>query len=141
MEDRFVVDNSVVMGWCFEDESSEYADAVLDRLTKSEAIVPGIWPLEVVNVLLLAERRGRISRSGAMRFIELLRSLPIVVEQEPPGRVFSEIRSLAREAEITAYDASYLDLALRDGLPVASLDKAMRRAASRLQIPVLGEVG
>jgi predicted nucleic acid-binding protein len=137
MIDRFVVDNSVVMSWCFQDEMSEYADAVLDRLTNSQALVPGIWPLEVTNVLLIAQRKKRLGRAGSSRFLELLRSLPILVEQELPARVFSEIFALADDTGLSTYDASYLDLAMREGLPLASLDKSLRKAARSCRVPIL----
>lgn len=136
MTQRFVVDNSVVMSWCFQDEMSEYADAVLDRLADGQALVPGIWPLEVTNVLLMAQKKKKLSRAGSVRFLELLRSLPIVVEQELPARVFSEIFALAEDSGLSTYDASYLDLAMREGLPLASLDKSLRKAAKTCRVPV-----
>ena len=136
MTQRFVVDNSVVMSWCFQDEMSEYADAVLDRLAHAQALVPGIWPLEVSNVLLMAQKKKRLGRAGSARFLELLRSLPIVVEQELPARVFAEIFALADDTGLSAYDSSYLDLAMREGLPLASLDKRLRKAAKNCRVPI-----
>ena len=136
MVQRFVVDNSVVMSWCFQDEMSEYADWVLDRLTDSQALVPGIWPLEVTNVLLMAQRKKRLGRAGSAWFLELLRSLPILVEQELPARVFAEILSLADDTGLSTYDATYLDLAMREGLPLASLDKSLRKAARTCRVPI-----
>lgn len=136
MTQRFIVDNSVVMSWCFQDEMSEYADSVLDRLTAAQALVPGIWTLEVTNVLLIAQKRKRLGRAGSTRFLELLRSLPIVVEQELPVRVFAEIFALAEDTGLSTYDASYLDLAMREGLPLASLDKNMRKAANNCRVPI-----
>jgi predicted nucleic acid-binding protein len=133
---RFVVDNSVVMSWCFHDEMSEYADSVLDRLTDAQALVPGIWPLEVTNVLQMAQRKKRLGRAGSARFLVLLRSLPILVEQELPERVFAEIFSLADDTGLSTYDASYLDLAMREGLPLASLDKNLRKAAKTCRVPI-----
>jgi predicted nucleic acid-binding protein len=133
---RFVVDNSVVMSWCFQDEMSEYADAVLNRLADTQALVPGIWPLEVTNVLLMAQRKKRLGRGGSARFLELLRSLPIVVEQELPARVFSEIFALAEDFGLSTYDASYLDLAMREGLQLASLDQRLRKAAKDCRVPI-----
>ena len=93
---RFVVDNSVVMAWCFEDETNNYTDSILDRLEESEAVVPAIWPLEAGNVLLVAERNSRLDRADVMRFLELVSSLPIAVEQESPTRMLNEIVALAR---------------------------------------------
>lgn len=75
--ENFVIDNSVVMSWCFKDEENQYADDVLDYLSNATAHVPSIWPLEVVNVLLVAERRKRLFESDSVRFISLLYQLPI----------------------------------------------------------------
>jgi len=80
MENPIVVDTSVVMSWCFEDETNPYADVTLDHLSKATAIVPAIWTLEVVNVLLMAERRKRLKPADSVRFLSLLSQLPIVVE-------------------------------------------------------------
>lgn len=137
MGDDFVIDNSVVMTWCFKDEASKYADAILDSLEMSTGFVPSIWPLEVCNVLLAAERKGRIGQAGATRFIALLAELPIMVEQEPPERMVKEIFALAREHKLSSYDASYLDLAMRKGLPLATLDKNLKAAAKRSEVPLL----
>ena len=130
----FVVDNSVVMAWCFKDELSPYSDTVLGSLEFSTAYAPAIWPLEVSNVLLVAERRGRISEAGITRFITLLDELPINVIHESPGRMFMEILSSAREHKLSSYDASYLDLAMRKGLSIATLDKKLITAAKHCQI-------
>ena len=137
MSDDFVVDNSVIMAWCFKDETSQYADNILDRLEDATGFVPSIWPLEVCNVLLVAERKKRISEAGSIRFIALLTELPIVVEQEPPERMIKEIFALAREHKLSSYDASYLDLAMRKGLPIATLDKNLLAAAKRSKVAIL----
>lgn len=137
MSEKFVIDNSVVMAWCFEDEASLYADAVLDSLELSTAIVPSIWPLEVGNVLLVAERNRRLSEADSMRFIALLSELPISVEQEPPERMLKEIFALAREYRLSSYDASYLDLAMRKGLSLATLDDGLTAAAEKSRVPIV----
>ncbi len=134
MSVRFVVDNSVVMSWCFADEESRYAEAVLESLESAEAIVPSVWPLEVGNVLLVAERKKRLSPAAGIRFLSLLGELPIVVEQESPARMLAEIVQLAREHKLSTYDASYLDLAMRSGLPLASEDEALKRAAKKCKV-------
>jgi predicted nucleic acid-binding protein len=125
------------MTWCFKDETSQYADAILDSLEVSTGFVPSIWPLEVCNVLLAAERKRRIGEAGSARFIALLAELPIIVEQEPPERMIKEIYALAREHKLSSYDASYLDLAMRKGLPIATLDKNLIAAAKRSKVPIL----
>ena len=134
MDDGLVLDNSVVMSWCFKDETSTFADSVLGHLEFSTGYVPAIWPLEVSNVLLVAEQKGRISEAGVTRFITLLDQLPIVVEQESSSRMFKEILALSREYNLSSYDASYLDLAMRKGLPIATLDKKLIEAAMKCEI-------
>lgn len=137
MDKQFVIDNSVVMSWCFEDENCEYADSVLESLKKYTAIVPSIWPLEVCNVLLVAERKKRLSDSDSSQFIALLSELPITVEQEPPARMFSEIFTLARKFGLSTYDASYLDLAVKRGIPIATLDNRILSAAKQNNVLVM----
>ena len=139
MGDDFVLDNSVVMTWCFKDEASPYADCVLNRLEDSVGFVPSIWPLEVCNVLLMAERKKRIGEADSTRFIALLSELPIIVEQEPPERMIKEIFALARKHKLSSYDASYLDLAMRKGFPIATLDRNLIAAAKRSRVPILSD--
>jgi predicted nucleic acid-binding protein len=136
MSSRFVIDNSVVMSWCFEDEGDSYAEAVLESLETGEAFVPAIWPLEVGNVLLVAERKKRLSHASAVRFLGLLGGLPISVEQEPPDRMLKEILSLAREHELSTYDASYLDLAMRLDLPISTLDTSLLKVAEKCEVTI-----
>ena len=137
MNKDFVVDNSVVMSWCFKDETNKYADAILDRLVHSSAFVPSIWPLEVCNVLLVAERKKRLSEADSSRFLELLNELPISIEQEPAERMMMEILALARENQLSSYDASYLNLSMRRGLPIATLDISLIKAAKRTKVPIV----
>jgi predicted nucleic acid-binding protein len=134
---NFVIDNSVVMSWCFKDETSKYTDAILGHLELATAYVPAIWPLEVSNVLLVAERKKRLSQADSSRFISLLFELPIIVEQESPERMLSEILALAREYKLSSYDASYLDLAMRKGLPLATTDKNIIAATKRSNVTIL----
>jgi len=136
---QFVVDASVVMSWCFADEADDYADGVLDRLAQDEAMVPSVWPLEIGNVLLVAERRKRLSEADSVHFLVLLAELPIVVEPEPPQRMLREILALARELGLSTYDAAYLDLAMRLGLPLATNDAALRKAAKKVRVPLLNQ--
>jgi predicted nucleic acid-binding protein len=136
MSARFVVDNSVVMSWCFEEEANSYAEAVLESLEAGETFVPAVWPLEVGNVLLAAEKKNRLSQAAVVRFLELLGGLPIVVEQETPERMLKEIVSLAREHRLSTYDASYLDLAMRLDLPLSTQDTSLLKAATECKVPV-----
>lgn len=137
MGNLFVVDNSIVMSWCFQDEANPYADAVLDSLSEAAALVPSIWPLEVINVLLVAERKKRITEANSVRFTELLSQLPIVVEYEKLERIMNDILALARVNKLSSYDASYLGLAMRKGLPLATLDKRLKQAAIAADVKIL----
>ena len=134
--ERFVVDNSVVMAWGL-DERNRYADAVMDLVSEAEVLVPGIWPLEFANALLVAERRKRLSEAEAVRLKELVLEIPITVVSEPVSRVLSSILALAREQGISCYDASYLDLAMREAVPLATVDHALREAARRCRVTVM----
>ena len=125
------------MAWCFEDETSPYADFVLDSLKNMTAIVPSIWPLEVGNVLTVAERKKRLNEAASNKFIALLSELPIIVDQEPPERMLREILSLARKNQLSTYDASYLDLAMKRALPIATLDDRLIAAARQNDVRVM----
>ncbi len=138
MSSDFVVDTSVVMAWCFDDEANAYSDTILEMLLGHKAFVPSIWPLEVANVLLVAERKKRISNADSGHFIALLSQLPIEVITSEPVHVFHETLSLAREHKLSSYDASYLELAIRLGLPIASLDSALIRAAESIKVQKVG---
>ncbi len=121
----------MAMAWCFEDEAAGYADRVLKKLATREAVVPAIWPLEVVNVLLVGERRKRLTKADSSRFLELLQGLPITFDVQATSRAFGEIMSVARSLAISAYDAAYVELAMREGLHFATLDDSMNKAASK----------
>jgi len=136
MRPRFVVDNSVVMTWCFRDQADPYADAVLDSLAAAEAVVPSVWPLEVVNVLLTAERKNLIHQADSVRFLNLLSQLPLCVENENAEKAMKDLLGLARSHHLSSYDAAYLGLAMKTGLPLATLDEKLRRAAASTNVPV-----
>lgn len=131
---RFVLDCSVTMAWCFEDEANAYADAVQQALSEHEVVAPGLWPLEVANVLLVAERRGRLNQADSARFLSLLETLGVVVDDETPQRAWTQTIALAREQSLSAYDAAYIELALRQGLPIATLDAGLKKAARKLGV-------
>lgn len=139
MPEAFIVDNSVVMAWCFHDQANDYADSVLGRLADAAVYVPSIWPPEVVNVLLAAERKGYISEADSGHFLNLLSQLPIFVQHEGPAKGMKELLALARAHNLSSYDASYLDLAIKKGLPLATLDKKLRQAAKATGLPILSE--
>jgi predicted nucleic acid-binding protein len=129
-KDGFVLDCSVTMAWCFDDEATPYTDGVRDSLANVRAIVPAIWPLEVANATIVGERRKRLDEARSRRFINLLEALPIAVDDETRGRAFSDISHLARTYHLSAYDAAYLELAVRRGLPLACLDSKLKTAAT-----------
>lgn len=137
MQKGLVIDNSVVMSWCFKDQANPYADSVLERLTDAVAYVPPVWPLEVVNVLVAAERKKCISEADSVRFISLLSQLPILVEYESPEKVMNDLLGLSRAYNLSSYDASYLDLAMRKGLPLATLDEKLRKATKLVKVSLL----
>ena|ERR1700691_173537 len=125
-----VLDASVPLAWCFEDESAALPERVLDVLeTGTEMLTPSIWPLEVANALLMAERRKRITTAQATAFLQRISKLPILVEPISPNRAFEHILQVARQYQLTEYDAAYVELALREALPLATLDAKLRRAA------------
>jgi predicted nucleic acid-binding protein len=125
-----VLDASVPLAWCFEDESAALPEHVLDVLESgTEMLTPSIWPLEVANAMLMAERRKRITNAQATAFLQRISKLPILVEPIPSSRAFNHILPVARQHQLTEYDAAYLELALREALPLATLDAKLRRAA------------
>jgi len=133
----FVLDCSVTVAWAFDDEDAPRAAVVRDRLGEDLAVVPAIWALEVGNALLVAERRQRISRAESARFVEILRALPIDVDATPALGTLGSLLSLARQTGVSVYDAGYLDLAAAHGLPLATLDKALERAALQIGVALL----
>jgi predicted nucleic acid-binding protein len=140
MKEGFVVDNSVVMSWCLRDDAGPFADAVLGRLEDCAALVPSVWPLELANTLLTAERRKLITESDAVRFISLLTKLPISIECDPQRNRMTELNSLGRKHGLSSYDASYLSLAMKTGLPLATLDEKLKRSARRAGVALLSQV-
>ncbi|MBI5510568.1 MAG: type II toxin-antitoxin system VapC family toxin [Deltaproteobacteria bacterium] len=133
---RVVVDCSVVMAWCFEDEADAYADGILASLASGEAVVPGLWLLEVANVLIVAERRRRLTAADSARFLGFLEQLPIEVDASYPARGDHAPLLIAREYGLSAYDAAYLGLAMREGLPLATRDRALRAACRKSGVRV-----
>lgn len=133
----FVLDASITFCWCFDNEGTEATDQLLEQLRADEAAVPSIWYLEVSNTVALAERRGRITPADSAKFIDLLNSLSIAPDAETERRAFGQILDLARSEKLTGYDASYLELAMRLGVPLATKDDALIGAAAHVGVPVL----
>ena len=134
----FVLDASVALAWCLADETSVPADRALDRLATDEAVVPAIWPLEVANGLRSAERRGRITIADGAHVRQLLLSLPIHIEVVDLAAALTEVADLARTFDLSAYDAAYLALAARRGLPMATADDRLVYACTQAGVELVG---
>lgn len=135
----FVLDNSVTMRWLLASEKpadQNYAETVLNTLTNNTALVPGLWHLEVVNVLLSAERRKDIAIADVEKFISQLEKLPVQVDPLTANRAFSRTLALANAYKLSSYDAAYLELAVREGLPLASLDNNLVKAAKKAAVEI-----
>jgi len=139
MTPGLIIDCSITMAWCFADEATAETAEVQDRLTAEAALVPSHWFLEVLNVLVMAEKRQRIAAADANNFLHLLAALDIQTDHETSARAFDHLPPLCRSHGLTSYDAAYLDLAVRRRLPLASLDDNLRQAAIGLGIQVLGK--
>lgn len=131
----FVVDASVAIAWLFEDEVTPETEAVLDRLSDQEAHAPGLWELEIANVVLSAERRGRISEIATAQIMERLRDLPIRINPDNPR--LHHLLEVARRYGLTSYDAAYLTLALQLNLPLATLDRDLAAAAGLADVALV----
>lgn len=124
-----VLDASAAVAWCFVDEATDASGTLLDRLRQEEAWVPSLWHFEVANVLLAAERRGRISNRQVADFLSILSGVAIQTDPDLEQRLHGPVLELARRHRLTVYNAAYLDIALRRLLPLATRDEALRRAA------------
>jgi predicted nucleic acid-binding protein len=133
----FVLDGSMTMTWCFEDERTDATQAVLSRLATESAHMPWIWPFEIANTMLIGERRGRLTQAQSASFVTRLEGLAIVFEDDQPLRLLGAAVALGRVQNLSGYDATYLELALRLGLPLATLDARLRDAATRVGVPLL----
>jgi len=133
----FVLDCSVTLSWLLPDELGAATDALADELERTTAIVPAIWPYEVANALLVAQRRARIGNDDLARVRRALAALPIEVEPVARDHVLSAVSDLGRRLDITSYDAAYIELAARRRLPLATLDARLRRACVALEVDVL----
>jgi predicted nucleic acid-binding protein len=134
----FVLDASVTLAWCLEDERSPQALSVLNDLRRNRARVPGIWPAEVTNALLAAERRKRISQRHVDAALGYLLSLPIDIAVDANGfQTYQEVLSLARRLGTSVYDAAYLHLAETLTIPLATLDKRLITPARKLRLELV----
>lgn len=134
----FVLDTSITLAWCFEDEQTPAIMELLDRVTETGASAPLLWPLETLNGLFMAERRRRLEASQRAKLASFLRELPITLDADTASQAWDATARLAEQFRLTTYDATYLELAQRRRLPLASLDKELRTAAEAMNIDVLG---
>ena len=133
----FVIDASVALAWCFDDEATEATRTLLDRFEDERAEVPSLWHLELANALAMGERKGRITPARASEFIALIDALPIVIDERTPNFALSSVLELSRRQQLSAYDASYLELAMRRGIPLATKDDDLARAANHMGVTLL----
>ena len=136
---RFVLDNSVAMRWLFADGSADdlaYATRILGlmELEGTAVLVPSLWALEVANVVVRAEAKGLVAEARSAEFLGLLQDMAVFVDNETAGRALNDTLQLARRFGLSAYDASYLELALREGLSLATLDADLRAAMMKLGV-------
>ena len=139
MSARFVLDASMTVAWHFNDEETVETNAVEQRTIDAVVVVPKHWHAEVANALLMGERRDRATSAETARFITRLELLDITVDVLDGDEVMTRILPLARAHRLTVYDAFYLELAERHGLPLATLDDPLRKAAARVGIALLPE--
>lgn len=132
-----VVDSSVTLTWCFEDEQTAASLALLEQVVEHGAVAPTVWPLEVLNALVMAERRKRVDAAQRQRLTGFLRDLPIALDAETAAQAWSATVQLAERHRLTVYDAAYLELAQRRGLPLASLDNELRAAAEAVGVALV----
>jgi predicted nucleic acid-binding protein len=132
---RFVLDASVTLRWCLKDQQSVASDAVLDQMPTAEIYVPAIWPVEVASVLSRELNKKTIPLDDILRFLQRLSTFDITVAESTSD--VTSIFKASREHKLTGYDASYLELAIAHGLPLASEDRDMRDAAQRAGVPLV----
>ncbi|MBE9549641.1 MAG: type II toxin-antitoxin system VapC family toxin [Proteobacteria bacterium] len=130
----FILDCSVCMAWCFEGENSQYSDVVLECLKTQTALVPQLWHLEIINVLLVAERKKRITSSTAEEFLTILQSMNIQTDSIVISLADHKSISLARDHQLSTYDMTYLALAQREQLPIATNDNKLKQVVKSLNL-------
>ena len=137
----FVLDNSVTMRWFFGDGKPQqlaYAGKVLDAMKQDSALVPATWELEVANVIAKAEAKALVTEARSGAFLEMLEGVDIEVDAATFAHALSDTLQLARRYKLSAYDASYLELALRLGIPLATLDEDLQKAAKKAGVKKFG---
>ena len=138
---KFVLDNSVTMRWLFGDgshEDREYSLHVLEHMKNGQAgaLVPGLWALEMANLMARGEARSILDEARSSEFLSLLQRMDVTEDSRTFSQAFSHTLHLSRRYSLSAYDAAYLELALRLGLPLATLDRELREAQRHAGIPL-----
>ena len=136
-KNAFVMDCSMTMSLLFFDENNRKIEKVESLLVENKAYVPNIWPYEVANVLCMAERSKRINVSNIEEFKSILDALPIIIDDASSTKTFGNTLNLARECNLTVYDAAYLELAMREGIALSTLDKALIKSAKHVGTEVI----
>ena len=131
---KVVLDASIALAWCFPDEASAYADEVLLALEGNPILVPAIWPLEIANAVLAGERQNSLRASELQLFLSFLEHLSIVQDVQPVVPLVATVLPVARRHGLSAYDAAYLELALRHGVCLATFDRKLQKAAKALNV-------
>jgi predicted nucleic acid-binding protein len=134
----FVLDSSVALAWYLPRQQTAKTDALMHLTAEQGALTTILWPIEVANVLLTYERRGLLTTADRMGAIAFYTSIPIETDDQTATRAWGTTFDLALAQKLTVYDAGYLELSLRSGLPLATLDEALGKAAASLGVPVLG---
>jgi predicted nucleic acid-binding protein len=134
-----VLDSSVALTWCFEDEHTSATLDLLDQIVETGAMAPSLWPLEILNGLAMAERRGRLDATRRLQLGGFLRDLPINLDPDTASQAWTATALLAERYRLTLYDAAYLELAQRLDLPLATLDQELRAVAGALGVTTLGD--
>jgi predicted nucleic acid-binding protein len=137
-KEGIVIDSSIALAWCFLDEKDAYSQSVLGTLASSPAFVPDLWHLEVANALVVGERRKRSTQAETVAWMSFLAALPIIVDEETKRHAFGDTTHLARSHNLSVYDAAYLELAMRRGLPLATLDAKLKAAAKAVGVLLYG---
>lgn len=135
---NFVLDSSLTGAFVLKDEATPATDAVLDSLGEgTKACAPALWRWEVANLLLMAERRKRLTSADRHRHLTQLKTLPVEMDEAAVEEAWNATPLLAQKHKLSSYDAAYLELAIRRGLPLGTLDKELRKAAQQEGIPLL----
>ena len=133
----FVLDVSATLAWCFENEATAESRALLAMLSTRTAVVPNLWHLELTNALVQAERLKRLTQQETSEFLDVLQDLLFETDTESGRRAYGPVLALARRYGLTTYEATYLDLAMRRGLPLATRDRELSVAATKARVELI----